>query len=97
MEDNGKKLWLQSQPAKLVLAIIMAFILGYFVSSLTHKPSSGSEDSPASKQAVSQKWYCSMDPQIIRNGPGDCPICGMDLIPMPGDAAIGVGEGYHVR
>jgi len=96
MEDNGEKLWLQSQPAKLVLAIIMAFILGYFVSSLTHKPSSGSEESPAGEQAVSQKWYCSMDPQIIRNGPGDCPICGMDLIPMPGDAAIGVGFGELV-
>ncbi len=96
MEDNGKKLWLQSKPAKLVLAIIMAFILGYFVSSLTHKPSSGSEDSPTGEQAVSQKWYCSMDPQIIRNGPGKCPICGMDLIPMPGDAAIGVGPGELV-
>jgi Cu(I)/Ag(I) efflux system membrane fusion protein len=96
MEDNEKKLWLQSKPAKLGLAIIIAFILGYFASSLTHKPSSGSEDSPASRQAVSQKWYCSMDPQIIRNGPGKCPICGMDLIPMPGDATIGVGSGELV-
>jgi Cu(I)/Ag(I) efflux system membrane fusion protein len=96
MEDNGKKLWPQSKPAKLMLAIIIAFILGYFASSLTHKPSSDSEYNPAGEQAVSQKWYCSMHPQIIRNGPGKCPICGMDLIPMPGDAAIGVGPGELV-
>jgi Cu(I)/Ag(I) efflux system membrane fusion protein len=27
-------------------------------------------------------WTCSMHPQIRRNEPGDCPICGMDLIPL---------------
>lgn len=25
-------------------------------------------------------WTCSMHPQIRQNEPGDCPICGMDLI-----------------
>ena len=25
-------------------------------------------------------WTCSMHPEIIRDGPGSCPICGMDLI-----------------
>ncbi|QHI36560.1 Cation efflux system protein CusB [Kordia antarctica] len=28
-----------------------------------------------------QMWTCSMHPQIMREEPGDCPICGMDLIP----------------
>ncbi|MCB7481497.1 efflux RND transporter periplasmic adaptor subunit [Christiangramia sediminis] len=27
-------------------------------------------------------WTCSMHPQIRQPEPGDCPICGMDLIPM---------------
>ncbi|WP_240928259.1 efflux RND transporter periplasmic adaptor subunit [Maribellus sediminis] len=27
-------------------------------------------------------WTCSMHPQIKQNEPGDCPICGMDLIPL---------------
>ena len=26
-------------------------------------------------------WTCSMDPQVRQPEPGDCPICGMDLIP----------------
>jgi Cu(I)/Ag(I) efflux system membrane fusion protein len=27
-------------------------------------------------------WTCSMHPQIRQPNPGDCPICGMDLIPV---------------
>ncbi|MBT3385184.1 MAG: efflux RND transporter periplasmic adaptor subunit [Prolixibacteraceae bacterium] len=27
-------------------------------------------------------WTCSMHPQIKQDNPGDCPICGMDLIPL---------------
>lgn len=33
-------------------------------------------------------WTCSMHPQIIRNKPGNCPICGMDLIKKGDDAKI---------
>lgn len=31
--------------------------------------------------ALAGKWISPMHPQIIRSGPGECPICGMDLIP----------------
>ena len=31
--------------------------------------------------ATNQIWTCSMHPQIMQPEPGDCPICGMDLIP----------------
>ena len=31
-------------------------------------------------------WTCSMHPQIREDGPGQCPICGMDLIPVAGIA-----------
>ncbi|PTB96628.1 efflux RND transporter periplasmic adaptor subunit [Marivirga lumbricoides] len=27
-------------------------------------------------------WTCSMHPQVRSNEPGECPICGMDLIPL---------------
>ena len=30
---------------------------------------------------ANQMWTCSMHPQIMQPEPGDCPICGMDLIP----------------
>jgi Cu+-exporting ATPase len=32
-------------------------------------------------------WTCPVHPQIIRNGPGNCPICGMALEPMTATGA----------
>jgi P-type Cu+ transporter len=34
------------------------------------------------KAARETQWTCPMHPQIIRAGPGSCPICGMALEPM---------------
>jgi len=34
-------------------------------------------------QANAEVWSCSMHPHIQRDKPGQCPICGMDLIPVP--------------
>ncbi len=34
-------------------------------------------------------WTCSMHPQIRQPEPGDCPICGMDLIPLEDDSQEG--------
>lgn len=33
-------------------------------------------------------WTCSMHPQIKQDKEGDCPICGMDLIPLKTNANI---------
>lgn len=32
--------------------------------------------------SVETIWTCAMHPQIRQNEPGDCPICGMELIPL---------------
>src|SRR3546814_788288 len=34
-------------------------------------------------------YTCPMHPQIVQEGPGSCPICGMDLVPLQsrGDSA----------
>lgn len=37
-------------------------------------------------------WTCSMHPQIRQDGPGQCPICGMDLIPLSNMAATEVAD-----
>lgn len=36
---------------------------------------------------------CSMHPEVRTDGPGKCPICGMDLVPMAGDRAGGTSLG----
>ncbi len=33
-----------------------------------------------------QLWTCAMHPQIKQEAPGQCPICGMDLIPLKEDS-----------
>lgn len=45
-------------------------------------------------QALAAQWTCSMHPQILQPEPGDCPICGMDLIPV--DQAGGAGAAGQV-
>jgi len=44
-------------------------------------PAPSHEDEQAST-ASDTTWTCSMHPQIQQDEPGDCPICGMDLIPI---------------
>ncbi len=44
---------------------------------------------PAAAPAAATVWTCSMHPQIRVNGPGRCPICGMDLVPAAAAAADG--------
>lgn len=39
-------------------------------------------DHQHNESSQAEVWTCSMHPQIRRNGPGQCPICGMDLIPL---------------
>ncbi len=32
--------------------------------------------------AQAQKWHCPMHPTYVSDRPGDCPICGMSLVPL---------------
>ena len=41
-------------------------------------PSSPSKKSSSSSPS---KWICPMDPEVVSDGPGACPICGMALEP----------------
>ncbi len=44
---------------------------------------SGAAPSPDTQAAApGSKWTCPMHPEIVRGGPGPCPICGMALEPM---------------
>src|SRR4051794_6561829 len=49
--------------------------------------SSCTSNPPHEKTALTKNLYtCSMHPQIIRDKPGKCPICGMNLIKKVGNA-----------
>ncbi|MDF2982322.1 MAG: heavy metal translocating P-type ATPase, partial [Devosia sp.] len=47
-----------------------------------HGHSHGAPPVDPSTVAAGTKWTCPMHPEIVKDGPGDCPICGMALEPM---------------
>jgi Cu(I)/Ag(I) efflux system membrane fusion protein len=82
---------------KLWIAQAVAFVLlGVFVASWfgggSDEPNVSSNSGTSNSEAMQGKpwiWTCSMHPQIRRDGPGSCPICGMDLVPVK-ESADGV-------
>lgn len=43
---------------------------------------------------VAGKWISPMHPEIIKDGPGQCDVCGMDLVPVE---SLGYVSGVEVR
>ena len=79
-----KYLWGILKKSLLVIFLIAAFTLGYKVNNSANKqePSQKNTQQTVVEKQETTIWTCSMHPQIRRNEPGKCPICGMDLIPL---------------
>lgn len=64
-------------------ALVIGVLLGYLVHGLfaaAVPPATGHLAADAPESAA--EYTCSMHPQIRQPGPGLCPICGMELIPL---------------
>jgi membrane fusion protein, copper/silver efflux system len=63
----------------MVLLVVVAFVTG-----LTMRGGGGGDghDHAPAGAAADQVHTCPMHPEIRNQGPGKCPICGMDLVPM---------------
>lgn len=83
-EINEKKV--KQFGVKTVVAVGFVFlIIGLFFGGDSKKNTELSKNTKEHnhKQEDNIKyWTCSMHPQIKADKPGDCPICGMDLIPV---------------
>ncbi len=76
MKAQQKRIYLMTGGALLIgLGMGWLFFGGGGSSSEENTAVSATEN-----QAV-EAWTCSMHPQIRQSEPGQCPICGMDLIP----------------
>lgn len=87
--NGGLRGMLSVSGVKLVGEFAAVFVLGiaaHWLFSGSNAATTGGQTSGAvthgHADAGVTKWTCSMHPQIIKPGPGKCPLCGMDLIPL---------------
>jgi len=71
-------------------------LLGWLFFGGTSENSATTENQPeeahAHEEGESEIWTCAMHPQIRQEEPGNCPICGMELIPVKASAAVNDSE-----
>ncbi len=65
-------------PIFLVVAVVTTIIVVANVGNTP--PAPGDTSVSADEAATDETWICPMHPHIRQPEPGDCPICGMDLV-----------------
>lgn len=68
-----------------LLVLTTAAVSVPFGAWLSHQQPEPSAKVPESTEAHAQ-YQCPMHPAVVRDEPGDCPICGMKLVKMEGPA-----------
>jgi len=79
----------------LVVAGLLGFVAGYLVHGLDQQTTAEkSRQGPSGHSSASKQqwWTCSMHPQVRRPEPGQCPICGMDLVPVSQSTEADLGQ-----
>jgi Cu(I)/Ag(I) efflux system membrane fusion protein/cobalt-zinc-cadmium efflux system membrane fusion protein len=66
----------------IVIAVAAALGLGYYLGGRQTGPAGDPAGAGKPAQEAKQQYTCSMHPFIIRDEPGLCPICGMELTPI---------------
>ncbi len=62
--------------------LILGILIGNMFSGGSSSASEGQTETHEHGSDEATIWTCSMHPQIKMDKPGDCPICGMELIPL---------------
>ena len=73
-EKHAAKIW----ASQAVALLIVGFVLAWSIKGDGDASSPGDEHAEHSQAA--KIWTCAMHPQIRRDAPGKCPICGMKLV-----------------
>ncbi|MEZ4722194.1 MAG: efflux RND transporter periplasmic adaptor subunit [Flavobacteriales bacterium] len=74
---------------KLIIIGLIALIAGLLIGIWLGSGDSSTEESHdhSMQDGKTQVWTCAMHPQIRQPEPGQCPICGMDLIPASSESS----------
>lgn len=70
---------LENKLTLILVTLVIGGLIGWILKPSASESHEGHEHETESGAA--SLWTCSMHPQIKLGEPGDCPICGMDLIP----------------
>jgi len=84
------KIWRKNPAVSIIVIALAAFVFGLLLRG-GGSPESGPHEHAAGESTAAEVWTCSMHPNIRQPGPGQCPICGMDLIPVIANAGNGAG------
>ncbi|MFO7670077.1 MAG: efflux RND transporter periplasmic adaptor subunit [Bacteroidales bacterium] len=68
-----------------VAALVVGLLAGWLIFGGNKSNSNDGHEHVKTEINGETVWTCSMHPQIRQNEPGDCPICGMELIPLEDD------------
>lgn len=81
---------MKSQKVKYAALLIVGILLGWLIfGGSSANNSANIDEEHLHSEAEQQVWTCSMHPQIKQDAPGQCPLCGMDLIPMRSSSSGG--------
>ena len=84
---------MKSKIVYIGLAAMVGLLAGYLIFGTGSIANSHEEHSHVQETEIPEMWTCSMHPQIMQPEPGDCPICGMDLIPADtGEGSLKDGQ-----
>ncbi|PKR80431.1 efflux RND transporter periplasmic adaptor subunit [Brumimicrobium salinarum] len=76
-----------------LFTLILGLFFGWLIFGSSKESTSPTEQHDHSEETI---WTCSMHPQIRSQESGDCPICGMELIPLSDDKNEG-GDPMEIK
>jgi Cu(I)/Ag(I) efflux system membrane fusion protein len=90
---------IRSRSALLALLVLSVLLAGCSDGQEPSEPlAAAMDDTPLehAERHLDPKYVCPMHPQIVRDEPGNCPICGMELVEQHMDPMTGKHPGVEI-
>jgi len=72
--------------------IISMFVTSFAITFSACNNSTTKKSDVESSTVASATYTCPMHSEVIKNEPGDCPICGMELVKMEATDTVHMGD-----